>query len=132
MDMFIKVVRYNYTNFKGRARRNEYWMFVLITTVISLGTFVVDGLLFPGKFLITNLFFLAILVPSVAVGVRRLHDTGRSGWWLLLTFAFIFGLIALIILLALDSNIGDNDYGPSDKYPHANDSDDDFMLGEEE
>ena len=132
MDMFIKVVRDNYANFKGRARRNEYWMFGLIVTVISLGTFVVDGLLFPGKFLITNLFFLAVLVPSVAVGVRRLHDTGRSGWWLLLTFAFIFGLIALIILLALDSNIGDNDYGPSDKYPHANDSEDDFMLGEEE
>ena len=132
MDMFIKVVRYNYTNFKGRARRNEYWMFGLIVTVISLGTFVVDGIFFPGKFLITNLFFLAILVPSVAVGVRRLHDTGRSGWWLLLTVAFIFGLIALIILLALDSNIGDNKYGPSDKYPHANDSDDDFMLGEEE
>ena len=132
MDMFIKVVRYNYTNFKGRARRNEYWMFGLIVTVISLGTFVVDGIFFPGKFLITNLFFLAILVPSVAVGVRRLHDTGRSGWWLLLTVAFIFGLIALIILLALDSNIGDNEYGPSEKYPHANDSDDDFMLGEEE
>ena len=132
MDMFIKVVRYNYTNFKGRARRNEYWMFGLIVTVISLGTFVVDGIFFPGKFLITNLFFLAILVPSVAVGVRRLHDTGRSGWWLLLTVAFIFGLIALIILLALDSNIGDNEYGPSDKYPHANDSEDDFMLGEEE
>ena len=132
MDMFIKVVRDNYTNFEGRARRNEYWMFGLIVTVISLGTFVVDGIFFPGKFLITNLFFLAILVPSVAVGVRRLHDTGRSGWWLLLTVAFIFGLIALIILLALDSDIGDNKYGPSEKYPDANDSDDDFMLGEEE
>ena len=132
MDMFIKVVRDNYANFEGRARRNEFWMFVLIASVISLGTFVVDGLLFPGKFLITNLFSLAILVPSVAVGVRRLHDTGRSGWWLLLTVAFIFGLIALIVLLALDSNIGDNDYGPSEKYPDANDSEDDFMLGEEE
>ena len=131
MDMFIKVVRDNYANFEGRARRNEFWMFVLIASVISLGTFVVDGVLFPQKFLITNLFLLAVLVPSVAVGVRRLHDTGRSGWWLLLTFAFIFGLIALIILLALDSNIGDNDYGPSEKYPHANDSDDDFILGEE-
>ena len=132
MDMFIKVVRDNYANFEGRARRNEFWMFVLIASVISLGTFVVDGLLFPGKFLTTNLFSLAILVPSVAVGVRRLHDTGKSGWWLLLIVAFPFGLIALIVLLALDSNIGDNDYGPSDKYPHANDIEDDFMLGEEE
>ena len=132
MDMFIKVVRYNYTNFKGRARRNEYWMFVLITTVISLGALVIDGLLFPEQRLISNLYSLAIVVPSVAVGARRLHDTGKSGWWLLLIVAFPFGLIALIVLLALDSNIGDNDYGPSDKYPHANDSDDDFMLGEEE
>ena len=114
MDMFIKVVRDNYANFEGRARRNEFWMFVLIATVISLGTFVVDGLLFPGKLLITNLFSLAILVPNVAVSIRRLHDTGKSGWWLLLIVAFPFGLIALIVLLALDSNIGDNDYGPSD------------------
>ena len=132
MDMFIKVVRYNYTNFKGRARRNEYWMFVLITTVISFGAWVIDGLLFPEQRLISNLYSLAIVVPSVAVGARRLHDTGKSGWWLLLIVAFPFGLIALIVLLALDSNIGDNDYGPSEKYPHANDSDDDFMLGEED
>ena len=132
MDMFIKVIRDNYANFEGRARRNEYWMFVLIVNVICLGTFVVDGLLFPGKLLITNLFSLAILVPNVAVSIRRLHDTGKSGWWLLLYILVIIGWIPLIIFLAKDSDIGDNDYGPSEKYPHANDSEDDFMLGEEE
>ena len=132
MDMFIKVVRDNYANFEGRSRRNEFWMFVLIASVISLGTFVVDGLLFPGKLLITNLFSLAILVPNVAVSIRRLHDTGKSGWWQLLYILVIIGWIPLIIFLAKDSDIGDNDYGPSGKYPDANDSDDDFMLGEEE
>ena len=132
MDMFIKVVRYNYTNFKGRARRNEYWMFVLITTVISLGAWVIDGLLFPGQRLISNLYSLAILVPSIAVGARRLHDTGKSGWWQLLYILVIIGWIPLIIFLAKDSGIGDNEYGASDKYPDTNDSDDDFMLGEEE
>ena len=132
MDMFIKVVRDNYANFEGRARRNEFWMFVLIASVISLGTFVVDGLLFPGKLLITNLFSLAILVPNVAVSIRRLHDTGKSGWWQLLWILIIIGWIPLIIFLAKDSDIGDNEYGASDKYPDTNDSDDDFMLGEEE
>ena len=132
MDMFIKVVRDNYANFEGRARRNEYWMFVLITTVISFGAWVIDALLFPEQRLISNLYSLAIVVPSVAVGARRLHDTGKSGWWQLLYILVIIGWIPLIIFLAKDSDIGDNEYGLSEKYPHANDSDDDFMLGEEE
>ncbi len=132
MDMFIKVVRDNYANFEGRARRNEFWMFVLIASVISLGTFLVDGRLFPGKLLITNLFSLAILVPNVAVSIRRLHDTGKSGWWQLLYILVIIGWIPLIIFLAKDSDIGDNEYGASEKYPDTNDSEDDFMLGEEE
>ena len=132
MDMFIKVVRDNYANFEGRARRNEYWMFTLIVVIINIGTSVLDGVLFPEQRLISNLFSLAIVVPSVAVGARRLHDTGKSGWWQLLYILVIIGWIPLIIFLAKDSDIGDNDYGPSEKYPDANDSDDDFMLGEEE
>ena len=111
MDMFIKVVRDNYANFEGRARRNEFWMFVLIATVISLGTFVIDGLLFPGKFLTTNLFSLAILVPNVAVSIRRLHDTGRSGWTLLLAFSLI-GVIPLFVFLVEQSHAS-NQYGPT-------------------
>lgn len=132
MDMFIKVVKDNYANFKGRARRNEYWMFVLISFVISLGTWVIDGIMFPDAGVVNGLYSLAILVPSVAVGIRRLHDTGRSGWWMLLVFAIVIGWIVLIIFLAKDSDIGDNEYGASEKYPDTNDSDDDFMLGEEE
>ena len=132
MDMFIKVVRDNYANFEGRARRNEYWMFTLIVVIINIGTSVLDGVLFPEQRLISNLFSLAIVVPSVAVGARRLHDTGKSGWWQLLYILVIIGWIPLIIFLAKDSDIGDNDYGPSEKYPHANESEDDFMLGEEE
>ena len=132
MDMFIKVVKDNYANFKGRARRNEFWMFTLVSVVISIATSVIDGIMFKDVGAVNGLYSLAILVPSIAVGARRLHDTGRSGWWQLLWILIIIGWIPLIFFLATDSDIGDNDYGPSEKYPHANDSDDDFMLGEEE
>ena len=74
MDMFIKVVRDNYTNFEGRARRIEYWMFTLVAVIINIGTFVLDSKFFPGVNLLSNLFSLAILLPGFAVGARRLHD----------------------------------------------------------
>ena len=132
MDMFIKVVRDNYTNFEGRARRNEYWMFTLVAVIINIGTFVLDSKFFPGVNLLSNLFSLAILLPGVAVGARRLHDIGKSGWWQLLWLVPILGWVALLIMLTTDSGIGQNDYGTSEKYPDDNDSDDDFFLGEEE
>ena len=132
MNMFIKVVRDNYANFEGRARRNEFWMFTLISWIIGIAAVVIDGIMFPDAGVVNSLYSLAILVPSIAVGARRLHDTGRSGWWQLLWILIIIGWIPLIIFLAQDSDIGDNDYGASDKYPDTNDSDDDFMLGEEE
>ena len=132
MDMFIKVVRDNYTNFEGRARRNEYWMFTLVAVIINIGTFVLDSKFFPGVNLLSNLFSLAILLPGIAVGARRLHDIGKSGWWQLLWLVPILGWVALLIMLTTDSGIGQNEYGTSEKYPDENDSDDDFFLGEEE
>ena len=134
MDMFIKVVRDNYINFEGRARRKEFWMFTLVYTIIALATMGIDSVLFPEAELVNlNLLFtLGLLPPSVAVGVRRLHDTNRSGWWLLLWLLLLIGWVWILILYCLDSDIGDNDYGSSDKYPHANESDDDFLLDEEE
>ena len=69
---------------------------------------------------------------NMTVSSRRLHDVGKSGWWQLLYFVLIIGWIPLIIFLCQDSDIGDNEFGSSEKYPHANDDDDDFMLGEEE
>ena len=134
MDMFIKVVRDNYINFEGRARRKEFWMFTLVYTIIALVTMGIDSVLFPEAELVNlNLLFtLGLLPPSIGVGVRRLHDTNKSGWWLLLWLLLLIGWVWILILYCLDSDIGDNDYGVSDKYPHANESDDDFLLDEEE
>jgi len=134
MDMFIKVVRDNYINFEGRARRKEFWMFTLVYTIIAFVTMGIDSVLFPEAELVNlNLLYsLGLLPPSVAVGVRRLHDTNRSGWWLLLWLLVFIGWVWILILQFLDSDIGDNDYGSSDKYPHADESDDDFFLDEEE
>ena len=134
MEMFIKVVRDNYINFEGRARRKEFWMFTLVYTIIALVTMGIDSVLFPEAELVNlNLLFtLGLLPPSIGVGVRRLHDTNKSGWWLLLWLLLLIGWVWILILYCLDSDIGDNDYGSSDKYPHANESDDDFLLDEEE
>ena len=134
MDMFIKVVRDNYINFEGRARRKEFWMFTLVYTIIALATMGIDSVLFPEAELVNlNLLFtLGLLPPSIGVGVRRLHDTNKSGWWLLLWLLLLIGWVWILILYCLDSDIGDNDYGASDKYPDANESDDDFLLEEEE
>src|SRR5690606_15114716 len=91
MDWYLKVIR-NYVGFSGRARRKEYWMFVLINIVISIVLAMVDGMLGlkvggeQGAGLLGLIYSLAILLPSIAVGVRRLHDTGRSGWWMLIAF----------------------------------------------
>jgi uncharacterized membrane protein YhaH (DUF805 family) len=132
MDMFIKVVRDNYTNFEGRARRKEFWMFTLVSLVINVGTLILDASLFSDLGLVNGLYTLAILLPSIAVGIRRMHDINKSGWWLLLWIVPVIGWVWLIILHCRDSDIGDNIFGPSDKYPDANDSDVDFLLDEEE
>ena len=103
-----------YADFSGRARRTEYWLFVLFSMVIAMVLGVVDYVLgTPG--IIGLIFALAILIPSIAVGVRRLHDTDRSGWWLLIAFIPIIGTIALLVFLLLDSNSGENRFGSSPK-----------------
>ena len=103
-----------YADFSGRARRTEYWMFLLFNLVIAMLLGVVDYVLgTPG--IIGMIFALAILIPSIAVGVRRLHDTDRSGWWLLIAFIPIIGTIALLVFLLLDSNSGENRFCSSPK-----------------
>ena len=103
-----------YADFNGRARRTEYWLFVLFSMVIAMVLGVVDYVLgTPG--IIGLIFALAILIPSIAVGVRRLHDTDRSGWWLLIAFIPILGTIALLIFLLLDGTPGDNRFGANPK-----------------
>lgn len=116
IEWYLKVVRDNYANFNGRARRSEYWYFFLFNFIISIVLAVVDN--FIGFSLIGGIYSLAVLIPSIAVGVRRLHDINKSGWYLLVAFIPIAGAIWLIILLATEGNMGNNQYGPDPKNPH--------------
>jgi uncharacterized membrane protein YhaH (DUF805 family) len=104
----------NYLNFEGRARRQAYWMFVLFNIIIALALGFIDGLLGIGGIL-GFVYGLAIFLPGLAVAVRRLHDIGKSGWWLLIGLVPIIGFIVLIIFAVTDSQPGTNQYGPNPK-----------------
>jgi uncharacterized membrane protein YhaH (DUF805 family) len=109
-----KVVLENYLNFQGRARRAEFWWYVLAGAIISFVLNIID--LGIGFRLLSGLYSLAVLLPGIAVGIRRLHDTGRSGWWLLIGFIPIVGWIVLIVFWATDAPPGPNQYGASEKF----------------
>ncbi|MDO6568841.1 DUF805 domain-containing protein [Alteromonas sp. 1_MG-2023] len=113
MNWYLEVFR-KYAVFSGRARRQEYWMFFLFNMIISFVLGFVEGLL-GGPGVIGMLYSLAVLIPSIAVSVRRLHDTGRSGWWLLLVFLPLIGALILLVFMVLDGNEGSNEYGPNPK-----------------
>ena len=123
MIWYLKALT-NYTEFGGRARRKEYWFFILFNILISIAFTIIDGVtglysIETGVGLFSGIYSLAILVPSIAVGVRRLHDTNRSGWWLLISFIPLIGAIILIVFLASDSNSEENQYGPNPKVATA-------------
>ncbi|MER7696280.1 MULTISPECIES: DUF805 domain-containing protein [unclassified Streptomyces] len=112
MDWYLAVLK-NYAGFSGRARRKEYWMFALISFVISLVLSIIGGLI--GADFLSYIYTVAILVPTLAVGVRRLHDTGRSGWWLLIGLIPLVGAIILIVFLASEGKPETNQYGVNPK-----------------
>lgn len=112
MNYYLKVLQ-NYANFNGRARRKEYWMFVLFNFIASFILGFIGGLLeFP---LLGNLYSLAVLLPSIAVAVRRMHDVGKSGWYILIP-------IYNFILCVTEGDNGENEYGPDPKNENSNDS----------
>ena len=116
MKWYLKVIRDNYANFNGRARRQEYWMFVLFNIIISIVAGILDRLIFKGPIgVLANLYGLAVLIPAIAVGVRRLHDINKSGWTMLIVLIPIIGWIWLLILFIMDSTPGENKYGPNPK-----------------
>ncbi len=118
MNWYLEVLR-KYAVFGGRARRKEYWMFLLFNILISIALGFVEGMFGLvtelGFGMISIVYSLLLLIPSLAVGVRRLHDTGRSGWWLLIVFVPIVGAIALLVFAVQDSESGHNEYGPNPK-----------------
>jgi len=108
LEMYKKVVVENYANFKGRARRKEYWMFFLVNIIIGVGIGIVAGLISEKLLIIANIYNLAILIPSIAVAIRRMHDINKSGWFILIP-------IYNIILLATEGEKGSNQYGADPK-----------------
>jgi uncharacterized membrane protein YhaH (DUF805 family)/phage shock protein PspC (stress-responsive transcriptional regulator) len=118
MKWYLKVLR-QYADFSGRARRKEYWMFVLFNCIFAgLVTGIDTVLMINGiaRFPVCSLTYpMAMIMPSLAVVVRRLHDTGRSGWWVLITLIPLIGGIWLLVLILEDSQRGDNRYGANPK-----------------
>jgi uncharacterized membrane protein YhaH (DUF805 family) len=113
MDWYLQALK-KYAEFNGRARRTEYWMFALFNVIISLVLGLIEGIA-GGPGVLASLYSLAVFVPSIAVSVRRLHDIDRSGWWLLIGFVPLFGVIALLVFMVLDSQPGNNQYGANPK-----------------
>ena len=110
-----------YSQFSGRSRRKEFWSFVLLCIVVSIVANTIDGILgmsgliggFYGP--VTLLAALALVIPQWAVGIRRLHDTGRSGWWILIGFIPLIGALVLIYFFILEGTRGANQYGADPK-----------------
>lgn len=119
MNWYLMVLK-KYAVIEGRARRKEYWYFILFNTIIMIGLVALDFIIFqptPDQKLgiLTTIYSLAVLIPTFAVQIRRLHDTGRTGWWLLLSLLPIIGPIVLLVFFCMDSEPGTNQYGPNPK-----------------
>ena len=116
MKTYLEVLK-KYAVFTGRARRSEYWLFFLANVIISVVIGLVFGVLGLGELgsMVSLLYGLLVLLPNLGVTFRRLHDTGRSGWWLLILLIPFIGAIVLLVFMALDSQPGDNKYGPNPK-----------------
>lgn len=113
MSWYLKVLK-NYVGFQGRARRKEYWLFSLISFFVSIMLLIVEGMTdLTG--VLTIIYYFATILPSLAVVVRRLHDTGRSGWWYFLSLIPLVGPIIVLVFLCQDS-VENNEYGPNPKY----------------
>jgi uncharacterized membrane protein YhaH (DUF805 family) len=118
MKYYLKALK-NYANFSGRARRKEYWLFTLYNIIIFVALVFLGAMVgFPrgaeGVFVFVAFYMVGVLIPALAVSVRRLHDTGRSGWWLLLYFV-PFGAIVVLVFLVQDSNPASNKFGKNPK-----------------
>ena len=113
MKWYLEVLK-KYAVFNGRARRTEYWMFALFNLIIAFVLGIVEVILgSPG--VIGTLYTLAVIIPSIAVSVRRLHDTERSGWCVLISFVPLIGAIVLLVFMVQDSKPGQNQYGANPK-----------------
>lgn len=118
MKWFIGVFKKAF-NFSDRSRRTEYWMFTLIAIIISIALTVIDAVvgleLAEGVGILSTLFSLLIIIPGLSLTVRRLHDIGKSGWWVLITLIPLVGVIVLLVFTVKDSEPSSNEYGMNPK-----------------
>lgn len=123
MDWFVEALK-KYAVFSGRAQRSEYWYFFLFYGLISIALGIADGLAgsynkHAGMGMLSGIFSIGMLLPSLGVAVRRLHDVDRSGWWLLIALIPIVGVLVLLVFSVRDSQLGSNRFGlnPKDALP---------------
>ena len=117
MDLVWNCVTKNYVNFSDRARRKEYWLFMLfyliaylIATGIDIGIGAYD--FEAGIGIVSGIFLIAMLLPSIAVSVRRLHDIDKSGWWILIAVIPLIGAIVLLVFMCMKGTSRENRFGP--------------------
>lgn len=107
-----------FADFSGRARRREYWTFAIVNCLIAL-LLLILGLAFgedsPASNILVTIFYLIMLVPNLSVSVRRLHDIGKSGWWLFIGLVPLVGSLLLLVWSFMDSEEGENQYGENPK-----------------
>ena len=122
MNWYLKALK-KYAVFSGRARRKEYWMFSLFNIIIVLALAFVEGITGVApqsdQSILAVVYLFAALLPGLAVTVRRLHDTGRTGWWLLISLVPIIGSLVLLVFMVQDSQQSENRYGPNPKLADA-------------
>lgn len=125
MEWYLKVMKENFSNFSGRARRKEFWMWYLFYVIVLIVAMILDGVLGTGFEIgygvttpygwIYVIAALAHVIPGLAVSVRRLHDVGKSGWFMFISLIPIIGGIWLLVLMCTDGDSSENAYGPSPK-----------------
>ena len=119
MSWYLKALK-NYVGFSGRARRKEYWYFQLFNFLIIITLSILDYIIFFYSDesllgMLSGAYLLGVFLPGIAVTFRRLHDTGKSAWWWLINFVPLIGTLIYLFFLILDSEPGDNEFGPNPK-----------------
>ncbi|MDE7349600.1 MAG: DUF805 domain-containing protein [Muribaculaceae bacterium] len=115
-EAISKALQQNYCNFSGRASRSEYWWFYLFNCIVNWAVWIIVGILSGWDMNVISIVVwivgLALLLPNIGISVRRLHDIGKSGWWLFISFIPLVGAILLIVWFCQNSQMAPNQYGP--------------------
>ena len=124
MEWYLGVLK-KYAVFDGRARRKEYWMFLLFHMIVVIGLLIINAIIISSVsestlaqvavVLPMTVYMLGVLCPALGVTIRRLHDTGKSGWWIFISLVPVIGGLWFLYLMVIDGTPGDNQYGPSPK-----------------